>query len=80
MEAERLISIGDVILGIDSFRLGVRYTAANSGATQLGTSAAASKSQAIRLIEGNVAFSAEINVATRVGSVMPQLVHGMRLL
>src|SRR5439155_2118746 len=80
LEAERLISIGDVILGIDSFRLGVRYTAANSGATQLGTSAAASKSQATRLIEGNVAFSAEINVATRVGSVMPQLVHGMRLL
>src|SRR5438552_7391580 len=33
LEAERLISIGDVILGIDSFRLGVRYTAANSGAT-----------------------------------------------
>src|SRR5437667_2722721 len=51
LEAERLISIGDVILGIDSFRLGVRYTPANSGATQLGTSAAASKSQAIRLIE-----------------------------
>src|SRR6266566_4021642 len=33
LEAERLISIGDAILGIDSFRLGVRYTAANSGAT-----------------------------------------------
>src|SRR5213076_1655774 len=39
LEAERLISIGDVILDIDSFRLGVRYTPANSGATQLGTSA-----------------------------------------
>src|SRR5437899_9721876 len=54
LEAERLISIGDAILGIDSFCLGLRYTAAPP-AQLPSVFSHAFKSQAIRLIEGDVA-------------------------
>src|SRR5438876_8105851 len=75
LEAQRLISVGDAILGIDSFCLGLRYTAAPPA--QLPSVFSHRLQESSDQADRRRCRLRRLPFVTRVGSVMP-LVHGMR--